>query len=128
MARQNISSGHPYEATHGYSRAVRVGDTIHVSGTTCAGDGAYAQSVGALRIIDAALREAGSSPADVVRTVIYVTDVADAAAVSKVDAEMFIDVKPASTMVGVTALVAPELLVEIEAYAIIDRDPPDFQD
>jgi enamine deaminase RidA (YjgF/YER057c/UK114 family) len=64
----------------------------------------------------------------VVRTVIYVTDVADAAAVSKAHAEMFIDVKPASTMVGVTALVAPELLVEIEAYAIIDRDPPDFQD
>ena len=67
------------------------------------------------------MRDAGASATDVVRTVIYVTDVADAGAVSKAHAEMFGDVKPASTMVGVTALVAPELLVEIEAYAIIDQ-------
>ncbi len=63
MTRQNIPSGNPYEAVHGYSRAVRVGDTIHVSGTTCSGDGAYVQAAGALRIIEAALREAGASPA-----------------------------------------------------------------
>lgn len=121
MTRQNITSGNPYEAVHGYSRAVRVGDTIHVSGTTCPGAGAYAQTAGTLKIIEAALREAGASPADVVRTVVYVTDITDAKDVSRAHLEMFGDIRPASTMVAVSALVAPDLLVEIEAYAIIAR-------
>lgn len=123
MNRQTISSGSPYEARYGYSRAVRVGDQIHVAGT-CAqppnveGVDAYGQAVDALRIIGAALDDAGSSVLDVVRTRIYVVDINDADAVLRAHGEAFGDVRPTATLVQVAALIDPSLLVEIEAYAI----------
>lgn len=123
MNRQTISSGSPYEARYGYSRAVRVGDQIHVAGT-CAqppnveGVDAYRQAVDALRIIGAALDDAGSSVLDVVRTRIYVVDINDADAVLRAHGEAFGDVRPTATLVQVAALIDPSLLVEIEAYAI----------
>jgi enamine deaminase RidA (YjgF/YER057c/UK114 family) len=118
MTRQNISSGRPFEEVYGYSRAVRVGGQVHVSGTTAQGEDAYTQAKAIFEIIGTALAEAGSSFEDVVRTVTYVTDIKDADQVAKAHHEVLGQVKPAATLVQVTALVSPELKVEIEAYAV----------
>ena len=125
MMRQNISSGDPFEEVFGYSRAVRVGNHIHVSGTTAQapfveGCDTYLQAKNALDIIEDALLRARSSLADVVRTVTYITDMGDADLVARAHLEAFADVRPASTLVQVAALDDPARTVEIEVYAICD--------
>ena len=124
MTRQNVSSGSPYEDVHGYCRAVRVGDTVHVAGTCAAqdcldGTSTHEQAVSALGIIQDALAQVGAGPADVVRTVIYVTDIDEMPEIAKAHYAVFGDVRPVSTMVEVTRLVDPRMTVEIEAYAIV---------
>jgi enamine deaminase RidA (YjgF/YER057c/UK114 family) len=122
--RQRVSSGGPFENVYGYSRAVRVGEHIHVAGTTARSpdlDGdAYQQARAALSIIENALCEVGSSLAAVVRTVTYVTDIDDAELVARAHREVFGEVLPAATLVAVTGLLGGAR-VEIEAYAVESR-------
>lgn len=124
--RQNISGTSPWEAAVGYSRAVRVGNTVHVAGTTATLDGqvvgvgdAYAQTKAALNIIQGALEQAGAGLQDVVRTRIFVTDISRWQEVGRAHGEVFGAIRPAATMVQVSALIDPDHLVEIEAEAVI---------
>jgi enamine deaminase RidA (YjgF/YER057c/UK114 family) len=116
---QRISSGSPFESLVGYSRAVVAGPYVEVAGTTApqAGDSPYAQTVGALAIIGTALAQAGVTFADVVRTRIFVTDISQWEEVARAHAEVFRDIRPVATMVEVSALIDPAMLVEIEATA-----------
>jgi enamine deaminase RidA (YjgF/YER057c/UK114 family) len=125
MTRQVVSSGGPFEQIYGYSRAVRVGAQVHVAGTAARGEelagDAYVQTQNVLDTIRSALEQAGARVEDVVRTVIYVTDIGDADLVGRAHQEVFGAVRPASTMVQISALIRPEMRVEIEAFAVIDE-------
>ena len=126
MARQNVSAGGPWEGKIGYSRAVRVGQTVSVSGSTAmtpsglVGKGdPYAQTIQTFKTIEAALKEAGASLNDVVRTRIYMANIDQWQEVGRAHGEIFGNIRPATTMVEVKRLIDPDMLVEIEADAII---------
>ena len=125
--RQNISSGAPWESKFGYSRAVRIGSTIHVAGTTASDEQGDVIGKGDIAVqtrvifqkIEKALHEAGASLDDVVRTRMFVTDIRQWEAIAEVHGEFFADIRPVATMVEVTGLIDPEMLIEIEVEATI---------
>lgn len=135
--RVNLSSGGPLEDAVGYSRAVRVGDHVAVAGTTTLHAGGvdhpgdcYLQSRAVLRLIAAALDQLGAALSDVVRSRAFVTDISRADDYARAHAETFVDIRPAATLVEVTALAHPDLVVEVEVDAIVcsHREPPDQTD
>ena len=127
MERKNFATGTPWESLVGYSRAVRVGPFVYVSGTTATDengnlvgiDNAYAQTIQALKNIERALQRAGAKMSDVVRTRIFVTNISEWESIGKAHGEFFREIRPASTMAEVSGLVNPDMLVEIEADAYV---------